>query len=79
MSMDEQHIELIRDTIKQGFENTNDKIDALTVALSDHVKKDDSYWKKIDDQQAQIRLVKAVGSSGLVVSAALWLWNKLVH
>jgi hypothetical protein len=79
MSMDEQHIELIRDTIKQGFENTNQKIDGMSEALSRHVEKDEVYWKKIDDQEAQIRLVKGVGGSGLVVSAVAWLWQKFGH
>lgn len=72
-----QVIELIRDTIKQGFENTNSKIDRLTESFETHVGKDADYWRKIDEQKAQMRLIKWLGGTGLGTSFTLWILNKL--
>lgn len=77
--MDEQVVELIRDQIKQGFEHSNQKIGDLCDIMRSHVDKDLEYWKKIDEQQAQIRLVKSIGGSGLFISAVAWLWQKFGH
>ena len=74
--MDEQVVELIRDTIKQGFENTNEKIDRIATSLDTHITKDGEYWKKIDVQQGQIRLLKGIGGSSIVSAIAVYLWNK---
>jgi len=48
-------------------------------SLVDHTKKDEHYWKMIDDQQAQLRMVKwmSTGLSGSALTA--WLWNKFGH
>lgn len=75
--MDEQVVELIRDTIKQGFEHTNSKIDALTESFETHVGKDAGYWRQIDEQKAQMRLIKWLGGTGVASSVALWILNKL--
>ena len=74
--MDEQVIDLIRDQIKQGFETTNEKIDAIGISLNDHVVKDQEYWKKIDVQQGQIGVLKAIGGSSILTAIGAYLWSK---
>lgn len=75
--MEDQVVKLISETIHQGFQNTNQKIDAITTALSKHVEKDEVYWKMIDDQKAQLRLIRWLGGSGVAGSLGLWILNKL--
>lgn len=77
MSMDDQHIELIRDTIKQGFESTNQKIDSMAEAFKEHTTKDEGYWRQIDEHRGQLRLVKWLAGTGLGGSAVMWILNKL--
>ena len=74
--MDEQVIEMIRDTIKQGFENTNERIDAMSKKFDTHVEKDQGYWNKIDVQEGQISLIKGIGSSSILAAIGTYLWNK---
>jgi hypothetical protein len=47
--------------------------------MRDHIEKDEAYWRRLDDQRAQLRLIKWVGGSGVLGSVALWLWQKFVH
>lgn len=75
MPMDETHVELIRDTIKQGFDLTNQKIDTMTASFHDHVEKDEQYWKTIDEQRAQLRLIKYLGGGGIGTAIGAWLYN----
>ena len=75
--MDTQTVELIRDAIKDGFAHTNQKIDELTESFQSHVGKDENYWRKMDEQQAQLRLVKWLGGTGLGASGVMWILNKL--
>lgn len=74
--MDAQHLQLIRDTISQGFKNTNEKVDAMAEAFSKHAEKDEAYWKTIDDLKAQGRLIKIIGGSSIGTAFAAWLWHQ---
>lgn len=69
--MDEQVLELMRDQ----FERLHQELGALNTTLKDHTDMDRQYWQKIDQQEAQISLIKWVGS-GLSVSGLLgWLFS----
>lgn len=70
--MDEQIVDLLRDQ----FKTMNDKIDSLHEDVRSHVQKDERYWGKIDEQQAQIGVIRWLGS-GVSGSALLaWLYSK---
>lgn len=72
--MDErmQVIELLRDR----FDKLDTELNDLHTTLKDHTKIDERYWGKIDQQEAQLSLVKWV-SSGVSGSALIaWLYAK---
>ena len=71
---------------QQLFDMLRDRFDVIDASIKDvkslievHTEKDEHYWKMIDDQQAQLRMVKwlSTGLSGSALTA--WLWNKLGH
>lgn len=70
--MDEQIVDLIRDQ----FKTVHEKIDAIHTDMQAHTAKDERYWSKIDEQQAQLGVIKWLGS-GISGSAMLaWLYSK---
>ena len=75
MSIETQIVNMIRDR----FDAQDVVLQEIKVSLREHVEKDEAYWKQIDDQNAQIRLVKWLGGTGVVGSAALWAWQKLLN
>ena len=84
--MDDQLFSLLMkrfDSQEEMIKNRSDAQDtmlqSIATNLQEHTGKDERYWKKIDDQYAQMRLVKWLGGSGVGVSLAAWLWQKLGH
>lgn len=71
--MDDQTVELIRDQ----FSVLHEKIDALNATVRAHVEKDERYWGKIDEQAAQMKLIKFLfgGTTGSAIIA--WIVGKL--
>ena len=70
--MDEHIVDLIRDQ----FKAVHDKIDAIHADVREHTQKDERYWSKIDEQQAQIGVIRWLGS-GVSGSALLaWLYHR---
>lgn len=74
-NMDEQIVDLMRDQ----FKALSDKVDGVHDIVKEHVNEDKRYWQKIDQQQGQMSLIKALlGASGL--SALItWVYNVLKH
>ena len=69
-------INLMRDR----FDSLDRKLDALHETFKEHVNKDETYWKKLDQQEGQLRLVRWVSGSGIITgigTAALWVYKKL--
>jgi hypothetical protein len=73
--MDEHIVDLMRDQ----FKALSDKVDGVHDIVKEHVNEDKRYWQKIDQQQGQMSLIKALlGASGL--SALItWVYNVLKH
>jgi hypothetical protein len=72
--MDEHIVGLIRDQ----FQAIHDKIDTIHTDLREHTKTDSDYWKKIDQHEGQISVLKWLfGGSGVMVTTAAWIWHKL--
>lgn len=74
-NMDEHIVDLMRDQ----FKALSDKVDGVHDIVKEHVNEDKRYWQKIDQQQGQMSLIKALlGASGL--SALItWVYNVLKH
>lgn len=69
--MDDQVLELMRDQ----FERLHTELASLNTTLKEHTEMDQKYWQKIDAQEAQISLIKWLGS-GLSISGLLgWLFS----
>ena len=75
MSIETQIVEMLRDR----FDAQDAVLQEIKTSIHEHVEKDETYWKQIDDQKAQLRLVKWLGGTGVVGSAILWAWQKLVN
>lgn len=75
IGMDEHIVDLMRDQ----FKALSDKVDGVHDIVKEHVNEDKRYWQKIDQQQGQMSLIKALlGASGL--SALItWVYNVLKH
>lgn len=52
--IDEQIFEMLRDRL----ESIDNRLGDIRDTLSDHIEKDEGYWKKIDVQEGQIDLLK---------------------
>ena len=65
--------------LRDRFDAQDTVLQEIKTSLREHVDKDEVYWKQIDDQKAQLRLVKWLGGTGAVGSAVLWAWQKLVN
>ena len=70
--MDQQIVQMIRDR----FDGIDSKLDDASKVLKEHIAQDERYWRMIDEQRAQIALIKWL-SGGLSGSAILaWLYAK---
>jgi RNA binding exosome subunit len=65
--------------LQRRFDSLDRQLGSISKDLRDHIEKDEEYWRRLDDQKAQIALVKWLGGTGILSSAALWLWQKFGH
>ncbi len=73
--MDEQAFQLLM----KRFDTVDGTLEEMKSSFNDHVVKDESYWIRLDQQDAQISVFKWI-SSGLSGSAiAAWLYEKFGH
>jgi RNA binding exosome subunit len=79
--VDEQIVDLIRDQFKAVHDKidmthdaVNSKIDEMKETVNSHVEEDRRYWLAIDEQKAQLGLVKWIfsGASGSAILA--WVY-----
>lgn len=70
--MDEQVLEMMRDR----FDAIDDTLKALNTNLREHTEKDDRYWLKIDQQAAQIGLIKWIFGGGAFAAVVVWYMDK---
>ncbi len=69
--MDDQIVNLLRDRL----EAIDNNVQRVHEAMESHLERDEHYWRKIDEQQAQLGVIKFLGS-GVSGSALLaWLYN----
>ena len=58
--MDENTINLIRDAIRDGFSQVNDRLDEHYKLFHEHVKDDKDAWKRIDTVAVEIKVAKRI-------------------
>ncbi len=81
--MDEQIVDLMRDQFKlihdkidMTHASSNAKLDEMRVALDGHVLEDRQYWKSIDEQRAQLSVIKWLFSGGAGTGLLAWIYSK---
>jgi RNA binding exosome subunit len=73
--MDEQAFQLLM----ARFDKLDCTLSEMSTSFDAHVVKDESYWIRLDQQDAQISVFKWI-SSGLSGSAIVaWLYEKFGH
>jgi RNA binding exosome subunit len=65
--------------IRDQFETVNNTLRDIHIELKEHTEKDVKYWQKIDEQAAQLRLVKWAAGSGFIGVMANWLYQQFKH
>lgn len=64
------------DMIRDRFTYQDEMLKDLVTSLKEHIKTDQEYWKKIDVQQGQINLLKAIGGSSVLTAFGAYIWSK---
>ena len=60
VSLNDNTVNLIRDSIRDGFSQVNDRLDKHYDLFGEHVKDDKEAWKKLDDVTVEIKVGKRV-------------------
>jgi hypothetical protein len=69
--VDEQIVGMIRD----NFAQLHDKCDSIQASIQDHVKKDEIYWKDLDEMKGQMSLLKWLFGSLSLSGFGAWLFS----
>ena len=73
---DEQVIKLIENQLNQ----LNDRLDIIHSDIKDHLYKDLEYWRKVDQQEAQLSLLRyLVGGIPVVVGGIIWMLERYLR
>jgi RNA binding exosome subunit len=73
--MDDQAFRLLM----SRFDTLDSTLSGMKESFDQHVKKDEGYWLRLDQQEAQVSVFKWI-TSGLSGSAIIaWLYEKFGH
>ena len=73
---DEQVIKLISNQLDM----LNSRLDVIHGDIKDHLDKDLSYWRKVDQQEAQLSLLRyLVGGTPVVVGGIIWMLERYLR
>lgn len=73
--MEDQAFELLM----KRFDTIDGTLSDMKTSFNEHVTKDETYWNKLDRQEAQVSVFKWI-TSGLSGSALVaWLYEKFGH
>lgn len=73
--MDEQLFAFMRDR----FDGVDAKLDTHQTAMTEHIETDRQYWKMLDEQQAQLSLIKRVFWGGVSLAGTVMTYLGLKH
>lgn len=69
--MDSQHFEMIRDSLSDLKETCH----GIRQDMISHIEKDEVYWRKIDQTEGQLSLIKWIGGSLSLSGFLGWLFS----
>lgn len=67
------------DMMKARFDNVDAKLDAAKESFDAHAATDASYWKVLDEQQAQLSLIKRLFWGGVSLAGTIGTYLGLRH
>lgn len=67
------------DMMKARFDNVDAKLDAAKESFDAHAATDASYWKALDEQQAQLLLIKQMFWGGVSLAGTIGTYLGLRH
>lgn len=67
------------DMMKARFDNVDAKLDAAKESFDAHAATDASYWKVLDEQQAQLSLIKRMFWGGVSLAGTIGTYLGLKH
>lgn len=73
--MDEQLFTFMKDR----FDGIDSKLDEHRATVNEHIETDRQYWKVLDEQQAQLSLIKRVLQAGATVVGFVLTYLGLRH
>lgn len=65
--------------IKDRFDSVDAKLDAAKCSFDEHAEKDAVYWRVLDEQQAQLSLIKRVFWGGVSLAGTVMTYMGLKH
>lgn len=72
--MDNQIFELVN----RRSDHQDKTLDEIKTLLHDHIKNDETYWRKIDIQDAQLSILRKIligmGAIMTTILSAFWSW-----
>ena len=73
---DEQVVALITKQLDQ----LNNRLDIIHTDINDHLEKDFNYWRKVDQQEAQLSLLRyLVSGLPVVVAGVVWILERYLR
>ena len=73
---DEQVVKLIENQLDQ----LNSRLDIIHNDIKDHLNKDLEYWRKVDQQEAQLSLLRYLaGGTPVVVGGIVWMLERYLR
>ncbi len=67
------------DFMKARFDGVDRKLDEQQEAINGHIELDRQYWKVLDEQQAQLSLIKRVFWGGVSLAGTVMTYMGLKH
>lgn len=67
------------DMMKARFDNVDAKLDAAKESFDAHAATDASYWRVLDEQQAQLSLIKRMFWGGVSLAGTIGTYLGLRH
>lgn len=65
--------------MKDRFDSVDTKLDIHQTAMNEHIEVDRQYWKMLDEQQAQLSLIKRLFQAGATVVGFVLTYLGLRH
>lgn len=72
-----QNVTDIREDMRLLRSDMNEKIEEVKKQVKEHEEKDETYWKQINDRQAQLTLIKGLTFSSFGLWVITWFGEQI--